>query len=129
MNNTEKIIVLFLDDDPIRVPFFSGEYRRADSEFIFVRNAEEFRTYLLNHSMPDVISFDHDLAEGHYTGQPTTERNGDYCAKWAIKNGYIPKHVIVHSYNPNGAKNIADRFKANGVPVTVKPFDHKRPHI
>lgn len=100
---------LFLDD--IRNP--------PDQSWVVVRSYNEFVAYIEEHGMPEVISFDHDLADAHYvhpnsdSSDPIPyssydEKTGYDCAKWLITNnlhGY-PKRVIVHSFNPVGAENI-----------------------
>lgn len=68
------------------------------------------------------ISFDHDLADSHYTPphlwddydaskkwqdeQVHTEKTGYDCAKWLMKMGILPEMFWVHSANPVGADNI-----------------------
>jgi hypothetical protein len=93
--------VLFLDDDPVRVPRFSREWHECN--LVYVRTFREFRRYLLANEVPYVISFDHDLA--------TREYSGEDCAKWAIEHDKIPKAVIVHSWNTEGAQRIANHFR------------------
>ena len=78
--------------------------------------------------MPDTISFDHDLADEHYTpeyfwdnyeeskkfqewrGQYYQEKTGMDCAKWLVDycmdNKKKLPEIFVHSANPVGADNI-----------------------
>lgn len=116
----KEITVLFLDDDPERVPRFSRNYR--DCNLVYVRTFREFRRYLGSHEVPDVISFDHDLGEPTYI-------NGETCAKWAVENGKIPKAVLVHSWNPTGAENIARQFNGLGIQVVLRAFSATTPHL
>ena len=90
-----------------------------------VRNYEEFTKFISEFGIPDLISFDHDLAEEHIedyfkqklqTGwqQPDYASYKEYtgldCARWLVelcqeKNLQL-KAVSVHSHNPVGAANI-----------------------
>jgi len=125
---------LFLDD--IRfvedcVPYMSrriGEDKAIiyyDPDWRVVRNYPQFVTYIYKEGMPDLISFDHDLAEGHYhqnmqEGKINYDSNdfhyndmnktGYHCAKFLIgycedNNIKLPE-FIVHSMNPVGTQNI-----------------------
>lgn len=98
---------LFLDD--IRKP--------PDSSWIVVRSYDAFVAHIEEFGVPDVISFDHDLAFEHYPfadPSPTQEfRYGQYkektgyeCAKWLLESGYKLKEWQVHSMNTVGAENI-----------------------
>lgn len=111
---------LYLDD--VRTPTVT----LPDHEpWVVVRNYQEFVDYITEHGVPDMISFDHDLAKEHmddYFDQvalngfqyPTYERyeekTGLDCARWLIehlqKTGEQLKKVSVHSHNPVGSSNI-----------------------
>lgn len=78
--------------------------------------------------LPDAISFDHDLADSHYTpeyfwdnyeeskkyqewnSKNHTEKTGMDCAKWLVDycmdNKKMLPEIFVHSANPVGADNI-----------------------
>jgi hypothetical protein len=116
-----KIKKLFLDD--IR--------KAPDSSWHVVRSYQEFVDWILSNGCPEVVSFDHDLADAHY---PTTEaqlsedidydryaeRTGFHAAQWLIASGHTPKLIIVHSYNPVGARNIAKLFREGK--AVVEPY-------
>jgi hypothetical protein len=108
---------LFLDDT--RQP--------PDSSWEVVRSYEEFVAYVELHGVPDLISFDHDLADQHYMIYRDTpsspekfdehygrffEKTGYDCAKWLAERGTLPAEYLVHSLNPVGAQNI--RFVMDG---------------
>lgn len=90
-----------------------------------VRNHAEFTDWITKNGMPDLISFDHDLADEHSTDyavqvaengyqNPTydtyKELTGLACADWLVK--YCQKENVklctcsIHSHNPVGSKNI-----------------------
>lgn len=113
---------LFLDD--IRMPQQAGDYvipveNRAmyrKENWEIVRNYKEFVAWILKNGLPDVVSFDHDLAEMHY--QPDTwkesfkytEETGYDCAKWMVefcRHEMLPlPQCYIHSMNPTGSENI-----------------------
>lgn len=99
--------VLFLDDT--RVPTLLGIAR--------VKDYDEFVEYLTNNPMPELISFDHDLAFEHYALTETNpgpkipyesyeEKTGLDCAKWVIEHKLPIQYWHVHSFNPIGKANI-----------------------
>ncbi len=123
---------LFLDD--FRMPsdafnyMYNPEYLKL--EWDIVRNYDEFVAYIEKNGMPDLISFDHDLADEHYTppeywesyekskqyqeSQNYKEKTGFDCAKWIVdycmdNNVGLPK-IYIHSMNPVGSDNIKNLF-------------------
>lgn len=114
---------LYLDD--FRDPRDSGYYLNnpiyETHQWVVVRNYDEFVKCVEENGVPEVISFDHDLAATHYDHQSNieydvfTEKTGYECAKWFIN--YIidnklelPKTILIHSMNPAGSTNIKSLF-------------------
>lgn len=111
---------LYLDD--VRTPTTTiPEYE----PWYVVRNYDEFVDWITNNGVPDLISFDHDLAQEHmndYFEQVAVkgyqvpdymtykEKTGLDCARWLAEyiqvNNLQLKAVSVHSHNPVGASNI-----------------------
>ena len=123
MNTTLKR-ALYLDD--VRTPIVTLE---GFAPFTVVRNYDEFVGHIQSFGVPDLISFDHDLADEHmndywenqYKGNPVvhydnfTEKTGLDCIKWLCnyiqdeheKGNTIPMPTVcVHSHNPVGGANI-----------------------
>lgn len=96
-----------------------------------VKNYNEFVKYIQENGLPDVISFDHDLADEHYVpceywdnyqlskdyqdGKSYSEKTGNDCAKWLVQycidsNLSLPQW-LVHSANPVGADYIRRTLK------------------
>lgn len=113
---------LYLDDQRTPTTTIPG-YHPWD----VVRNYAEFTDYIQHNGIPDLISFDHDLADEHiedYYKQKLSqgfqdpdynsyqEKTGLSCAMWLVEysqqTGRPIKAVSVHSHNPVGAKNIQD---------------------
>ena len=121
-----KTYNLFLDD--FRIPVDCSRYMSNPklynlNEWVIVRNYDEFVNFISKNGLPNIISFDHDLADEHYSndmyaGNETYDKNyenfkektGYDCAKWLVnycmdKDMDIPEFVV-HSMNPAGGKNI-----------------------
>lgn len=118
---------LFLDD--VRLPEVVTwiSLPNPESPWKIVRTYEDFVQTILNHGIPDFISFDHDLSYSQvrdylsqvamkgYNGvtidyATMIEKTGMDCAKWLAnycfeKNLSLPKYAV-HSMNHVGQQNI-----------------------
>ena len=106
---------LFLDD--VRTPMNIGDIRT----WIIVRSYKEFVKAITERGLPDLISFDHDLAIEHYPQSSIDmeqsidyakykEKTGYHCAQWLVeyckeRNLPLPE-CRIHSMNPVGRINI-----------------------
>lgn len=110
------MIKLYLDD--IRTP--------VDKSWHIVRSYDEFVAFIDNLNSEQLselfISFDHDLAEEHYTpsrywnnyeaskeyqdSKTYKEKTGLDCARYLVNCDITIKGYTVHSMNPVGADNI-----------------------
>lgn len=117
---------LFLDD--FRVPEdtfnYTGNPIYNKESWVIVRNYEQFVKIIQVSGIPEIISFDHDLADFHYGVQDHVdqdfydiceEKTGYHCAKWLINycmdnNEKLPPVILIHSMNTVGAKNIESLF-------------------
>lgn len=119
---------LFLDDirEPEHVFSYIPNNIYTMTNWNVVRNYDEFVKYIEENGLPDLISFDHDLADEHYTlseywdnynkskeyqdSQNYREKTGLDCAKWlvdyCIDNKVKLPQFMVHSINPVGADYI-----------------------
>ena len=113
---------LFLDD--IRKPSDVTWVDLPMKTYIVVKNYRGFRETILNHGMPDFVSYDHDLSSEHYENYHKINEQGgleiDYnqfdektgydCAKFLVnecnKLGIKHPPYAVHSMNPIGKQNI-----------------------
>ena len=116
---------LFLDDvrNPSDCTLYMIEPAIYREEWDVVRNYNDFVSYIEKNGVPDVISFDHDLADEHYdpsmyeSNKAYSEKSGSFkektgydCVKWIAE--YCVKNTIpfpisyVHSMNPVGRDNI-----------------------
>lgn len=120
-----KAYNLFLDD--VRNPKNNMDYTKNgiyfNLEWEIVRSYDAFVKYVTENGLPELVSFDHDLAEAHYHPsmyqgskvymqylETTSEKTGMDCAKWlvdyCIDNGKEFPKWLVHSMNPVGKENI-----------------------
>tara|TARA_R110000782_G_scaffold109127_1_gene197930 strand:+ start:1154 stop:1555 length:402 start_codon:yes stop_codon:yes gene_type:complete len=122
--------LLWLDD--LRNPYLDEEKKlpktKRNWNINWVLNYEQFVKWIELFGLPNAISFDHDLAEEHYTpeyfwndyeeskkfqdwkSKTYQEKTGMDCAKWLVhyclnNNKVLPK-IFIHSANPVGADNI-----------------------
>jgi hypothetical protein len=94
-------------------------------EWVIVRDYREFVKYIEENGLPFRVSFDHDLADVHYDVQDYNidqdyydmceEKTGYHCALWMINYCLdneldLPEHIIIHSMNGVGARNIQSLF-------------------
>jgi hypothetical protein len=116
---------LFLDDirqpkDAINLVPSHLNKMYWEQDWHVVKDYKEFVKWISFYGVPDLISFDHDLADIHYevdtndwefsSDQLGVEETGLDCAKWLVDycfdNGHKLPEYIVHSANPAGRKNI-----------------------
>jgi hypothetical protein len=123
---------LFLDDfrNPLDVLEYS-EYTEHIADYVnldweVVKSYKEFVRHIKINGLPDVVSFDHDLDEEHYSPlmhdsasynalyKFFKEKTGYHAAKWLkryIKRNNLPLPIIYcHSRNPVGKNNILGVF-------------------
>lgn len=125
---------LFLDDYRSAIDCVSYMHSRIGKEnpiylegdWIVVKNYPEFVKYISDNGIPDLISFDHDLAEEHYTADINQadwqdyylwegrEETGYDCLVWlidyCIKNAKSLPKCYFHSMNPVGTENMISLY-------------------
>lgn len=114
---------LFLDDERFPQTALRGglvaehkDMYRNDSDWEIVRNFDEFVKIIEEKGIPNMVSFDHDLADiSYHMGKMSfsyREKTGYDAAKWladyCYDNGFKLPIYQVHSANPTGKKNIED---------------------
>ncbi len=111
---------------------YLDDVRPAPAGWVLVKTYEEFVEYITSNGLPEMISFDHDLASEHYPWSPQTQpsfsqgfidysryssKTGYDCAKWLLE--YCVAHELslpqwsVHSQNTIGARNIEQLLNKN----------------
>jgi hypothetical protein len=112
--------LLFLDDDRMPEDCIDWMPSRIGSapaaiylvnDWVIVRSYAEFVKQITEHGLPEVISFDHDLADG--IGDD--EKTGFTCVKWLVE--YCIEHNLdfpfyeIHSQNNVGPENMESYIK------------------
>ncbi len=122
--------LLWLDD--YRNPYLDEEGKvpitNKEWNINWVLNYEQFTKWIEKYGLPNAISFDHDLAQEHYTpeyfwdnyeesknfqewkSKSYKEKTGADCALWLLvycsKNNLNLPEIHIHSANPVGVDNI-----------------------
>jgi len=119
---------LFLDD--IRDPRMAYDTCIRDPRYlmlgwVIVRNFEEFITKIMDDGVPDLVSFDHDLADIHYSNyfsgswenkyyEKNEEKTGYQCLKWlcdyCIEHKELIPECIFHTANTVGKENMKNYY-------------------
>jgi hypothetical protein len=117
----------------------------VDGDWLWVKTVEEARDAFGRFEF-EVASLDHDLghiADPNWDGDPREPMeitfqqyhiarscpgaDGIDLVKWMVKNNVYPtQEIIIHSWNPAGARNMYAEFMADDgctVPVTIAPFE------
>lgn len=110
------------------------DVRPAPVGWVWARTLAE-ATQLLEENHVTECSLDHDL--GHHNveipddpdelldviylkGQ--SEETGYDLVVWMIENERVPQSITIHSWNPDGAQRMAQRFADHGYDCAVVPF-------
>lgn len=137
METTEKIRLLLDDYREPKTCITYMTYRLGNAKNVYgfgkwvvVKNYDEFVEFVTyNHKSIELVSFDHDLADGHYHKnmqngvlnydsfdfESNENKTGYHAAKWfkefyELNNLELP-YIIVHSMNPVGTENIKNVFR------------------
>lgn len=126
MSRVNKMRVLVLEDSPERHEGFrfyygGGDLTIVDNYFDCIQ--------ALGKGEYDLVCLDHDLNDfGKRSVGPgmygDTEYNGADVAWWMATQYDRRPVVLVHSWNPPGAKAIAQTLEKAGFKVVVKPYEH-----
>lgn len=115
---------LFLDD--IRYPDMAYPYTQRLDYLLLkwqtVRSYDEFVRHIKKNGLPELVSFDHDLADEHYDDsmyrgeeynknyETFKEKTGYECVKWlvdhCIETGLPFPKWYLHTMNPIGKENM-----------------------
>ena len=113
------------------VRLWHDDIRPAPAGWVWARtNAAAME--ILDTQVVDAISMDHDLGldyidptedpETIYFAGRSQNGTGEDLVIWMIENGWVPEEVTIHSWNPAGARRMANRFRDAGYEVTVAPY-------
>jgi len=118
--------ILFLDDDEMRQTVFFRkflEFKQDGDTLVTTRTVEETIDALKTKGPFDVIDLDHDLGGKIFVKE--VEGTGYQVALFIeneLSNELLPKHVIIHSYNPDGVKRMMESIGKRVTSVQYIPF-------
>lgn len=126
--------ILVLDDAFERHDFYDEYY--FGNEVVHVFNLKEFQDVVSSQPLFDVMQLDHDLEDYHpgpygkdieITGTEVARWLADQAEVWwEMAGDHMPTKVIVHSWNPDGAKRMINiLIDAGFQKVFYIPFSHK----
>jgi hypothetical protein len=115
--------ILILDDEDERHEGFKKIL--SGHELFHAFESAEFKAMFLGQGPFDMICFDHEKISDMYG---YSEITGLHMANFVLRQPerLWPKQVLVHSWNPDGAANIAAAFEGK-IPVRVLPFKQPTP--
>ena len=118
------MIILFIDDEEYRHELATN-YLSLAHTLLHAYNYDEAMDIFKNRTDIDLAMFDHDLGDYVQGNYGMDDRNGSILAGQLLNTldeTHYPKRVIVHSFNPEGAKNIVSKFKSANIPVERMEF-------
>ena len=122
--------VFVLEDDPARHRVFR-EHQMDEDRLTIITSAQEAITHLQDH-VYDLIFLDHDLREEHYGPAEHDDATTGYAvAKWLADNPTKSEGapVVIHSFNPVGAKRMFDTLHDANRLAYLVPFNQVALHL
>jgi hypothetical protein len=112
------------------ISLWHDDVRPAPDGWLWVKTNNEAKT-ILSRAIVEECSLDHDLGavptgdmdptEVVYL-RGTGEETGLHLVEWMIETGNVPPFVKIHSWNPDGAKRMAQTFADSGYVALIAPF-------
>ena len=119
--STNKLRILVLDDDDIRHEWFKEYFKDHEAQHVYTVNGAI--TALISDPQYDFVFLDHDLNDHKYESTAAgmygrTELTGTDVAQFIaeiLEPAKKPKQVVVHSWNPDGARRMLGLLKDAGI--------------
>lgn len=115
--------ILILDDDEKRQEAFAKRFRDHDIKHA-LNSTQAIEAFSHALDAYDLVYLDHDLEEKVNDPYPS-EITGDDVARWMCEQLPVhkrPGRVIIHSWNPDGARRMGNRLRDAGFRVMLDPF-------
>lgn len=115
--------IFIIEDDHLRLNYLINQLDFATDSIHVGHSVEE----ALKMWQPpyDLVLFDHDLGGRTYVGSEDKNTGAEF-ARLLVHNKPglydLAQHFIVHSYNPDGAKNIVAILAQAGIQADYIPF-------
>lgn len=124
--------VFILEDDPVRHKIFKERYK--NEELVIADGYWQAISTLASSEPFDLFCLDHDLgltgsssSEG-FNGFTRVDKNGndfvDHFLSFSPKEKW-PKNIVVHSWNPPGAKEMVKKLTEAGIKTVYEMFNHR----
>ncbi len=114
--------ILILDDFQERHDKFKQQYIGCDLTHVYT--ATECMT-ALSKTKYDIVQLDHDL-EGYFVKDFYAEENtGTKVSEFirdSLDKDMYPHRIIIHSWNPDGARRMQNNIREVGISVVYIPF-------
>ena len=118
--------IFVLDDMEDRLKFFRKWYGHHD--YTETNKTWPAIAVLRDHPRFDIYFLDHDLEDepsGMYGGYGSHQGDGHDVCQFIVSELPVdkrPRAVVVHSWNPDGAKRMAQTLADAGIKVYLNPF-------
>ncbi len=122
--------ILILDDDAKRHAWFAKALAGNDVQHCYTyydaistldSSENGYHVVYLDHDLNDFTTFQSVIEDTYGKVELTGEHVAKYIANCLSENKK-PDEVIVHSWNPDGAKRMVAVLREAGIPVTYAPF-------
>ena len=119
---SDQLRVLFLDDDQARHDVFAREC----PALLIAAHSHAEAVSALSEAVFDIAFLDRDLGDFGPQGYGKPEATGEDTARYiaSMPPERRPALVVVHSWNKQGARRMADTLIDAGVRVRVCPFKY-----
>lgn len=109
-------------DDIRRPPDEGWTWARTNKEAMEILGGGEVVEISMDHDLGlHEIDPDASLEMMSFAGR-SPDGSGYDLVCWMCENGVVPAIITIHSWNPDGARNMAARFNHFGHNVVVQPF-------
>jgi len=111
--------VFILEDDPVRIKWFKENFEEGIE--LDITDEVSVAQNLLSEEKYDIILLDHDLG-GRQMVSHEEWNTGSTVARMIHETHNSHLTVVVHSWNPSGAKFMIDVMRHNNVKCIYYPF-------
>ena len=118
---------LWLDDVRAAPPGWVWAKTNEEAKLVFLEG--EVTHCSLDHDLGmhianDVNDWD-EIIEIAYSEQEGEPETGLDLVEWMIENDFVPEHITIHSWNPDGAFRMCQRLVDHGHEVILQPYSVK----
>ena len=97
--------IFILEDNPDRIKFFKWYFSNRDFQLFTTKDVEEAKVIFEKNKPFSLFLLDHDL-DGEFYMNTEDANTGHQFAKFLAGQNLGKAKIIIHSINPDGAKNM-----------------------